>query len=267
MGSTSHHRRRHGRRCHRPRPSTSPAPATASRIARWQSASRAPASWSIASPTTIGRCREYVRSLPAGLSDDWQADKAPPPDITGDDAERRKKLALKNGRHCIQPALVHACGALPARIPRSQTRPTASPPVICFHAGLRYEAGKYLPAMVCLLRDINSNEPCGIHRTFIHRHTGKKIDRKMLGIAKGAAIKLDAVPLDAHDWRRGRDGAGGARCWLHPAWALRSSVPSLLSGAAASARADHPAREPSDQPPYVNTCSRHYLASAASCKH
>ena len=46
--------------------------------------------------------------------------------------------------------------------------------------------------MVCLLRNIETDEPCGIHRTFLHRYTGDKIDRKMLGIAKGAAIKLDA---------------------------------------------------------------------------
>ena len=62
-------------------------------------------------------CREYVRSK-LGLSDDWQADKAPPPDITGDDAERRKKLRAENlgGLH---RSARDARGALPARIPRS----------------------------------------------------------------------------------------------------------------------------------------------------
>ena len=46
--------------------------------------------------------------------------------------------------------------------------------------------------MVCLLRNIATDEPCGIHRTFLDHKTAQKIDRKMLGIARGAAIKLDA---------------------------------------------------------------------------
>jgi hypothetical protein len=54
--------------------------------------------------------------------------------------------------------------------------------VIRFHAGMR--------AMVTQMRDICSDRPCGIHRTFLNDN-GQKIDRKMLGCAKYAAIKLD----------------------------------------------------------------------------
>src|ERR1700682_564974 len=125
-------------------------------------------------------CREYVRSK-LGLSDGWQADKAPPPDMTGDDAERRKKLALRIWADCIDPR-----GTLAERYLREyrelELPDSVAQSVIRFHAGLRYEIGRYLPAMVCLLRDIKSNEPCGIHRTFIDRYTGEKIDRKMLGV-------------------------------------------------------------------------------------
>jgi hypothetical protein len=45
--------------------------------------------------------------------------------------------------------------------------------------------------MVCLFRNIKTNEPCGIHRTFLNRTTGDKVDRRMFGVAKEAAIKFD----------------------------------------------------------------------------
>ncbi len=65
--------------------------------------------------------------------------------------------------------------------------------VIRFHGSLYFDNFTRKPGMVCLLRDIVTNEPCGIHRTFLDRDTAAKIDRKMLGIAKGAAIKLDSI--------------------------------------------------------------------------
>lgn len=61
---------------------------------------------------------------------------------------------------------------------------------IRFHPSLKYD-GERLPAMVALFRDIITDEPCGIHRTFLDRG-GSKRDRRMLGRAKGAAIKIDA---------------------------------------------------------------------------
>jgi putative DNA primase/helicase len=167
-------------------------------------------------------CREYVRSK-LGLSDDWQADKAPPPDATGDDVERRKKSALKLWADCTDPR-----GTLAERYLREyrelELPESVAYRVIRFHAGLRYEPDKYLPGMVCLLRDIESNEPCGIHRTFLDRYTGKKIDRKMLGIAKGAAIKLDADPKTTLTIGEGVETVLAARAaGFTPAWALGSS--------------------------------------------
>ena len=44
--------------------------------------------------------------------------------------------------------------------------------------------------MVALFRDITTAKPCGIHRTFLDCN-GRKLDRKMLGRARDAAIKLD----------------------------------------------------------------------------
>jgi putative DNA primase/helicase len=51
------------------------------------------------------------------------------------------------------------------------------------------------PAMVAAIRDVLTGDIIGIHRTFIDAATGKKINRKMLGVSKNGAIMLD--PYDA----------------------------------------------------------------------
>ena len=61
--------------------------------------------------------------------------------------------------------------------------------VIRYHPKLKLD-GTPTGAMVALFRDVTTNEPCGIHRTFLTT-VGRKL-RKMLGRAKHAAIKLDA---------------------------------------------------------------------------
>ena len=60
--------------------------------------------------------------------------------------------------------------------------------VLRFHPHCLF-GDKRLPCLVGLLRDIQTNEPCGIHRTAIDID-GTKIARKMMGRAGGAAIKL-----------------------------------------------------------------------------
>jgi putative DNA primase/helicase len=69
--------------------------------------------------------------------------------------------------------------------------------VIRFHDCLWFDRETRMPGLVCLFRNIRTNEPCGIHRTFLDRKTGDKIERKMFGIAKGAAIKFDNDTMDA----------------------------------------------------------------------
>jgi putative DNA primase/helicase len=63
--------------------------------------------------------------------------------------------------------------------------------VIRFHGSLWFDRNTRLPGMVCLFRNIKTNQPCGIHRTFLDRTTGDKVDRRMFGVAKDAAIKFD----------------------------------------------------------------------------
>jgi hypothetical protein len=89
--------------------------------------------------------------------------------------------------------------------------------VVRFHAGDG--------AMVCLFRDIESNEPCGIHRTYLDRDGGK-IGRKMLGRAKNAAIKLDAdenVTLGLHIGEGVETCLAARMAGFRPAWALGSA--------------------------------------------
>ena len=61
-----------------------------------------------------------------------------------------------------------------------------------FHPSCPAGEGRRLPAMVALMRDIQSNEPRAIHRTFLKPDgTGKdEAGKKMMGRAAGTVIKL-----------------------------------------------------------------------------
>ena len=49
----------------------------------------------------------------------------------------------------------------------------------------------FVPAMVAALRQIQGDEITGVHRTRLTPE-GAKVDRRMLGLASGAAVKIDA---------------------------------------------------------------------------
>lgn len=70
---------------------------------------------------------------------------------------------------------------------------------IRFHPRCPWGNGVTVPAMIGLLRDIITDEPCGIHRTALKPDGSGKAEfsvgsasKKMLGRAKGGAIKLTA---------------------------------------------------------------------------
>jgi putative DNA primase/helicase len=139
-------------------------------------------------------CKDYVRER-LGL-DKWErgGDRRSTFVVINsgvdDDKEKKKALALRIWSQSVNPVGTiveyylreHRGLALSADIAGS---------VIRFHGSLYFDAFNRRPGMVSLLRNVVTDEPCGIHRTFLDRETGQKIDRKMLGIAKGAAIKLD----------------------------------------------------------------------------
>ena len=82
-----------------------------------------------------------------------------------------------------------------------------------------------LRAMLALFRNIVTNEPQAISRTFLD-HEARKIERKFLGPVRGAAIKLDADEdvLGGLHIGEGIETCLTARMLsLRPAWALGSA--------------------------------------------
>jgi putative DNA primase/helicase len=96
--------------------------------------------------------------------------------------------------------------------------------VIRFHPSLKLN-GALVGAMVALFRDIRTNEPCGIHRTFLDG-AGRKLDRRMLGRARSAAVKLDADETVIHGLHigEGLETCLAARlAGFRPVWMLGSA--------------------------------------------
>jgi hypothetical protein len=96
---------------------------------------------------------------------------------------------------------------------------------IRFHGSLWFDQNTRLPGMICLMRDIKTNEPRAIHRTFLRPNTGEKVDRRMLGSAKGTAIKFDPASISGVMIGEGVETCLSAReAGLGPGvWALGSS--------------------------------------------
>ena len=173
-------------------------------------------------------CRDYVRAA-LGLggperrrrqsSRRWSGPCTVAPD---DNAANRSAFALRLWNEARDPGGTMVAGYLASRgLPLADD---IAGEVIRFHSALKFE-GAQVGAMLALFRDIRTNEPCGIHRTFLDG-AGRKLDRKMLGRARDAAIKLDAdesVTLGLHI------GEGIETClaaWLagfRPVWALGSA--------------------------------------------
>jgi putative DNA primase/helicase len=82
-----------------------------------------------------------------------------------------------------------------------------------------------VPAMLAAMRNIHTDEITGVHRTRLTSE-GRKIGRKMMGVAAGAAIKLDA---DAFVTTGLTIGEGIETCLaarqlgFRPVWALGSA--------------------------------------------
>lgn len=96
--------------------------------------------------------------------------------------------------------------------------------VIRFHPVLKFH-GELVCAMVALFRDIGTNEPCGILRTFLD-HTGRKRDRRMLGRTKNAAIKLvadESVTLGLIIGEGLETCVAARLAGFHPVWSVGSA--------------------------------------------
>jgi putative DNA primase/helicase len=173
-------------------------------------------------------CRDYVRgALGLGAreqrrrqaSQQWSRPCNVEPD---DDAANRSALALRVWGESRDPRGAIAADYLASRGLRLLDDIAGD--VIRLHPALKFEDTR-VNAVVALFRDITTNEPCGVHRTFLD-NAGRKLGRKMLGRAKHAAIKLDA---DENVTLGLTIGEGLETCLaarfagFHPVWALGSA--------------------------------------------
>jgi putative DNA primase/helicase len=79
--------------------------------------------------------------------------------------------------------------------------------------------------MIAAMRSIVSDEITAVHRTRLSED-GQKLDRRMLGIAAGAAIKIDAddaVTSGLHIAEGVETAMAARRLGLKPTWALGST--------------------------------------------
>jgi putative DNA primase/helicase len=174
-------------------------------------------------------CQDYVRHA-LGLRT-WERRhrqsprrwSRPCPVVPDDDLGHRSALALRFWNEARDP---HGTTVADYLASRGLTLPDHfAGDVIRFHPALKFESAR-AGAMVALFRDIRTNEPCGIHRTFLDG-AGCKLDRKMLGRVKHAAIKLDA---DENVSRGLHIGEGIESCLaarlagFRPVWALGSAT-------------------------------------------
>jgi putative DNA primase/helicase len=174
------------------------------------------------------RCRDYVRDcLSIGP---WSAnDRHRPSPFSVTDAgpdrtkERNKQFALRIWSEAIDP--IGSVVEYYLREHRGLFLPhEVAGDVIRYHGSLFVDPRLKLPGMVCLLRNIETNEPTGIHRTYLASDTGEKVDRKMLGVAKGAAIKFDSLAVQSLTVGEGIETVLSARAAGYtPCWALGSS--------------------------------------------
>jgi hypothetical protein len=81
----------------------------------------------------------------------------------------------------------------------------------------------YIPALIAAFRSIEGDEITAVHRIGL-RPDGTKIDRRMLGVVRRAAIKLDAIPTRELFIGEGIESCMAARqLGCRPAWALGST--------------------------------------------
>jgi hypothetical protein len=172
-------------------------------------------------------CKDHVRdrlNLPAWQAGGRRRARASRARIFNDhvvEAHRNTPHAIRIWQEARDPRHTLVASYLASR---KLTLPDDAAEAIRFHSALQFN-GASVGGMVALFRDISTNEPCGIHRTFLDAN-GQKIDRGMLGRAKHAAIKLDAddsVTLGLCIGEGLETCLAGRLAGFRPAWSLGSS--------------------------------------------
>jgi Toprim domain len=88
------------------------------------------------------------------------------------------------------------------------------------------EEVEYRPVMLLALRSIADDSLMAVHRTLLS-DDGRKLDRRMLGVAGGAAVKLDGdcdVTQGLHIGEGFETSLAGRQLGFRPAWALGSAA-------------------------------------------
>lgn len=137
-------------------------------------------------------CRDFIRAalglrtskpkfMPAQLG-------APSSVAPGDFSTQRSAFALQLWNGACDPRGTVVADYLSSR---GLTLPdNVAAGVIRYHPTLEYN-GNTFGGMVALFRDIKTNSPCGVQRTFLDAD-GRNVGRAMLGRTKHAAVKIDA---------------------------------------------------------------------------
>lgn len=169
-------------------------------------------------------CRDHVRDL-LGLGR-WQPRDDRPakplrsvPPATDDGAKSRMALRIWNETRDARGTLAETYLAS-----RGLTLDERARESVRFHPSLQFGA-KTAPGMVALYRDLRTDEPKAIQRTFLSPE-GRKLERWMLGPVQNAAVKLD--PDDEVSERlivgEGVESCLAAREYRYrPCWALGSA--------------------------------------------
>lgn len=193
------------------------------------------------------RCKDYVRQaldLAPWEPARWIRPVAAPVPRLEDDSAQRAKIAAAG---TIWASTSDPRGTPVERYLKSRGLwlDASLIEVVRYHPALRSE-GREHSGMVALFRDIHTNEPCGVHRTFLDRQA-RKLARKMLGRAKGATIKLDAdddVTVGLHIGEGVETCLTARQQGFRPVWALGSvgaiaSFPVLAGIEALTILAEH----------------------------
>jgi hypothetical protein len=139
-------------------------------------------------------CREHVKQR-LGIADAPSRRKAPT--SVGDDERRVHALELFRDAGEARGTIVEAyLAGRGLKLPANELEVIRFAPRCPFK--LNNGSTVFLPSMVALFRDIVSNRPVAIHRTAVKPDGSGKVimpdgsnPKKMLGPARGAAIKLD----------------------------------------------------------------------------
>jgi hypothetical protein len=171
-------------------------------------------------------CRDHVRSLLGleGWSPSSRVPIAPKSAALAEGDSKHSTIALKIWNKATDPrgTVVEAYLRVDRRL--YELDRIVAGEALRFHPALELN-GRRWPAMVALFRDIITDEPCGIHRTFLTAD-GQKLGRKMLGRSRGAAIKLDpddAVTTGLAIGEGIETVLTGRVAGFRPAWALGTS--------------------------------------------